>query len=563
MRSRTSVTSWLPISSTNAQRKHLNSLWIAIRKATPPSASSITCSAKWDSSRELKRMIFQRKTCGQKFRSPQLRSCLVTRKNRLLEYLPSLRLPPANPRSTKRRKSSSPNRLPMWIFSPATASPRKPLACSRPSCDAHLATHLRSRNYSTLSLARATTGAPPNSQQSWNRSTAKQATAAVLNDSENCAAASSVPLVCRMRNWQLPFPPQKLPPRLLPHQRRWVVRFPKSRPNLLRRPPCLLLSPLRRLPWRRRSPSRSRPSPSSQKFRKLICPMSGRPFWTHRVLPRELRLLRLCLASLLPEAGVPRSPGTWKSFRLSRNPQLVRSTMRYPHLLPFRSSQNQSLGRHRGSLHRASLNKSHRLRPRRNLLRQASLNSNWNRNMSSCWKRSRSSRRTTSGRPRNLLPRRSRSRKMRRHRHLQAVALPLINFWPILPTRSTSSASASFPQDFRGRCQAPSRRPLRSQRRRPHRLPNPVHSRKFLTNFAPSWVRWARRTKTSKPTTTWASRFGKWGFSRRPSANSRKSPRPAIAAAPSAIPCSVARFWAWPSWIRASRPLRRSGMSVR
>src|SRR5713226_3516802 len=382
MRSRTSAMPWLPISSTSAQRKHLNSSWIAIPKATPPSASSITCSAKWDYSRVVKRKTFQRKTCGRKFRNPQPPSCLVTRKNQLLESLPSLRLPPASQRSTKRHKNSSPNRLPMWIFSPATASLRKPLGCSRPSCAAHLATHLRSRNYSTLSLARATTGAPPNSPQSWNRFTAKQATAAVLNDSENCAAASSVPLVCRMRNWQLPFPPQKLPPRLLPHQRRWVVRFPKSRPNLLRRPPCLLLSPLRRLPWRRRSPSRSRPSPSSQKFRKLICPMSGRPFWTHRVLPRELRLLRLCLASLLPEAGVPRSPGTWKSFRLSRNPQLVRSTMRYPHLLPFRSSQNQSLGRHRGSLHRASLNKSHRLRPRRNLLRQASLNSNWNRNMS-------------------------------------------------------------------------------------------------------------------------------------------------------------------------------------
>src|SRR5260370_4995932 len=328
MRSRTSVMPWLPISSTSAQRNHLNSSWIAIPRATPPSASSITCSAKWDYSRVVKRKTFQRKTCGRKFRNPQPPSCPVTRKNRLLESLPSLRLPPASQRSTKRHKNSSPNRLLMWIFSPATASLRKPLGCSRPSCAAHLATHLRSRNCSTLSLARATTGAPPNSPQSWNRFTAKQATTAAQNDSENCAAASSVPLVCRMRSWQLPFPPQELPPRRLLHQSRRVVRFPKSRPNLLRRPPCLLLSPLRRLPWRMRKPSPSRASPSSQKFRKLICPMSGRPFWTHRVLLRGLlRLLRLCLPSLLPEAGVPPSLQMGKSFRLSRNPQLVRSPM--------------------------------------------------------------------------------------------------------------------------------------------------------------------------------------------------------------------------------------------
>src|SRR5258708_13534283 len=132
----------------------------------------------------------------------------------------------------------------MWIVSPATASLRKPLGCSRPSCAAHLATHLRSRNCSTLSLARATTGAPPNSPQSWNRFTAKQATTAAQNDSENCAAASSVPLVCRMRSWPLPFPPQELPPRRLLHQSRRGLRFPKPRPNPLRRPPSLAPGPV-------------------------------------------------------------------------------------------------------------------------------------------------------------------------------------------------------------------------------------------------------------------------------------------------------------------------------
>jgi len=60
------------------------------------------------------------------------------------------------------------------------------------SCAAHRATHRRSKNCSTLSLARAMTGALPNLPRSCNRFTVKQATSAVLNDLGNCAAASNV-----------------------------------------------------------------------------------------------------------------------------------------------------------------------------------------------------------------------------------------------------------------------------------------------------------------------------------------------------------------------------------
>src|SRR2546426_9185194 len=218
----------------------------------------ITCSTKWDSSGGEKRKISPRKTCGKKPPNRRPPSCLATRKNRLPEYLPSLRSRPANPRSTKRHKNSSRNHSPTWTFSPATASPRKLLDCSRLSCAVHLATRQHSKNCSTSSLARATIGAPPNSPRTWNRSTAKPATSAVLNDSENCAAASSEPLVCRIRNWLLQYRRQNLPPRRLPHQSRGIVRFPKSQPNLPRRRLCLLRSPSRRLPWRRRSPSRSK-----------------------------------------------------------------------------------------------------------------------------------------------------------------------------------------------------------------------------------------------------------------------------------------------------------------
>src|SRR6266851_4470987 len=292
------------------------------------------------------------------------------------------------------------------------------------------------------------------------------------------------------------------------------------------------------------------PLPSRQKFRKKsICPMNGRLFSTHRVLPRGplkllLLLLRLCQPSPLPEPDVTRSLETWKSFRLVRNPKSFRMTVHRPPPPVFLSSRNSSLKKHRRKLYRASLNRFRRLRLQRSPLRQASPSSNWTRSMNSCWKGSLSFRPTTSGRPGSPLLRRAWSRKTPRLRHLQAVVLPPINFWRILPKKSISSASASFPQGFRRPPRTPSRRPLRNRRRPPRRLPNPARSRKCSTNFAPSWVRWARRTKISKPTTTWASRFVKWGSSRKPSANSRKLRKPAIAGEPEAALKSFSQVYA-------------------
>src|SRR6266852_2180807 len=91
------------------------------------------------------------------------------------------------------------------------------------------------------------------------------------------------------------------------------------------------------------------PLPSKQKFRKKsICPMNGRLFSTHRVLPRGplkllLLLLRLCQPSPLPEPDVTRSLETWKSFRLVRNPKSFRMTVHRPPPPVFLSSRNSSV----------------------------------------------------------------------------------------------------------------------------------------------------------------------------------------------------------------------------
>ncbi len=185
--------------------------------------------------------------------------------------------------------------------------------------------------------------------------------------------------------------------------------------------------------------------------------------------------------------------------------------------------------------------------------------------MNSYWRRSLWSRRTTSGHPRSpwLLPSRNRPRKTPGQRHPRAAVLPPINSWPILPTKSISLALASSHQDFRERCPMPSRRPSRSQKQRPRSLASPARLRKCSTSSAPNSVRWAWRTRTWKRIITWVSRFVRWGSSRRPSASSKKLPKPTSAGALSATPCNAARFSGWPSWKRASRPSPRSGTSAR
>src|SRR6266568_3909345 len=241
--------------------------------------------------------------------------------------------------------------------------------------------------------------------------------------------------------------------------RNWRVRSLRQNLRPLRRLPDLL-------PWRKRAPSqlKSAPLPRRPRCRKSICPTNGRPFSKRRVLARELaNLPPLCQQRLRLDPRVTRRPGTWKSFKLARNLRLPRrpTHRRSPRsMLPaqhvqFRSNRNASPEKRGRSMRRPSPNKYQRLEFRRNLLSQSSPNSNWNRSMNSCWKRS---------------------------------------HW----------------------C--------------PRRLASPVCSRRCSTSFGPNWVRWARKTKTSKRTTTWASRFVRWGSSRKPSASFRKSPKPAIAA---------------------------------
>src|SRR5260370_8065630 len=229
--------------------------------------------------------------------------------------------------------------------------------------------------------------------------------------------------------------------------------------------------------------------PSRPKFRKSICPMSGRLCSMHRVLPMgllKLLLLRPGRPNPQPEPDVTRSPGTWKSFRLVRNPNSFRMTVRHPPLPPFLLSRNPSLKKQRREPHPPSLNNFHRLRLQRSPLRLASPNSNWTRTMNSSWKRSLSFPPTTNGRSRSPLFHRARSCKKPRLRHLQTVGLPLINFWPILPKKSINSASASLPQGFREPRPIPSRRPLRNRRRRPPPLPSPPPPSNHSPHFPPS-----------------------------------------------------------------------------
>src|SRR5260370_33275753 len=263
-----------------------------------------------------------------------------------------------------------------------------------------------------------------------------------------------------MRNWRVRFLRQNRRPQKPPNRGRWRARYPKSPRNLRRKN----LRPLRRLPdllpWRKRAPSQLKlaPLPRRRRCRKSICPTNGRPFSKRRVLARELANLPplcqpLCQQRPRLDPCVTRSPGTWKSFRLARNLRLLRRPM---HLrssrsmppaqhLQFRSSRNASPEKRERSPRRPSPNRYHRLKFRRNLLRQASLNSNSNRNMNSYWKRSPWSRPTTKDRPISRLLHRIQRRSVktpRQHAPRIAVLLP-ISFLPILPRKSISSASAT------------------------------------------------------------------------------------------------------------------------
>src|SRR5882762_1702459 len=314
-----------------------------------------------------------------------------------------------------------------------------------------------------------------------------------------------------MRNWRVWFLRQDLRPRK-PNQSRRMFRYPKSPRNPFRKN---LLLPL---PWKKRVPSQSERTPlrRRQRCRKSICPTNGQPFSKSRATPKRLwKRLPRCRRSPWPDLSVIRNLGTWKSSRLVRNPRSFRRTMYRRSLrsmslrtLPqFRSSRNTSPKNRQRHTQWANLKKNRRLKLRRNLPRRASPNLSWNRNMNSYWMRSPSSRPTTRGRPRRQLLHPSRSRKTRGQRHLRAAVLLPINSWRILPAKSISSALTDLHQDFRGRCPPPSRRPSRSLRPIPRNLASPAPSRKCSTSFALNSVRWVRRTRISKHTTAWASRF--------------------------------------------------------
>ena len=80
----------------------------------------------------------------------------------------------------------------------------------------------------------------------------------------------------------------------------------------------------------------------------------------------------------------------------------------------------------------------------------------------------------------------------------------------------------------------------------------------YSRNSAPSLAK-PRKTKTSRPITTWESPTEKWDCSRKPSANSKKWPARRTKGLLSVMPCNVVRCWAWHLWRKGSRPLRPSG----
>ena len=167
MRWRTWETPWSPVTSGSAQNKSFSSLSTAIRTAIRQSANSTAFSVKWDNCRRERQKIFPRKTCARRSRRLLPPNCQsTTKKNPRWKYQSNPRLSPVSLPLTKKRKNLSRSRSPTWIFSRVTASRKRRLDCSKLSCAVRRATRRRSRNCSTLSLARAMTGALPNSPRS-------------------------------------------------------------------------------------------------------------------------------------------------------------------------------------------------------------------------------------------------------------------------------------------------------------------------------------------------------------------------------------------------------------
>src|SRR5215470_13781423 len=265
---------------------------------------------------------------------------------------------------------------------------------------------------------------------------------------------------------------------------------------------------------------------------------------SHRLFHRGLRHRRISKNSRSTRNLPSRQP------RFPRSPWMLR-----PRLLRFRSKKSRRLpSRKRSQLRN--------LRPSPSRL---NLNLKWSKSMNSCSNRKTSSQLTIRSLRRLLLflIRRKRLAKTNLPRPPRRMAdLNPINSLPIWPRKSISSVwirslRLSLTQSL-GRLLLPFR-----NRQSRLRLPrNPGRSRKCLKSFARSSVRWAPRTRTSRRTTTSESPSVRWASSKKPLVSFKKLPRPAIAAAPSATPCSAARCWVWLSWKKDNPLSQQSGMSV-
>jgi len=309
--------------STSAQRKHLNSSWIAIRERRRQ-AQAQSRAPQNGLLKGGERKNFPEENLRAEIPQPPAPRLPGDEENRLLKSLASLRLPPASPRSTKRRKNSSPNRLPTLIFSPATASLRKPLVARAILRRAPRHTPTLEKLLDFVLGGGATTGAPPNSLQSWNDFTAKQATTAALNDSENLRRRFQRAAGLSDAELAIAVPPTRAAsPAVCRTRSRRVGSIPEIAAEPAPAPPCLLLSPLKPLPWRRQRPSRSNPPLSRLKFQEVD--LSDE--WATLLdasRPAEGAVEAPAPVSAKPAAGAgrPTKPGHVEEFQIGEEPAI-------------------------------------------------------------------------------------------------------------------------------------------------------------------------------------------------------------------------------------------------
>src|SRR5262249_16621256 len=245
--------------------------------------------------------------------------------------------------------------------------------------------------------------------------------------------------------------------------------------------------------------------------------------------------------SFLPLRHAPCLQRTSKNFKLPRSLlrlQRKRRPLRRLRRFRWRSLPPKLLAP------QPSPRRSPRQKLRRNRLSQPNPNSNWTKNTNSCSSRNHWFPLTIRSLRSDLLPRHQSSGLSRRTkpRHLLPTASNPTNSSRTSPRKPISPAWIPPPRLFQTQTRPPRPRPPQDRKLlHRHRLPRrPARSRKFSKSFAPNSAKWALRRKTSRPTTTSELLSARWAYSKKPSANFRKSPKPATAAALSATPCSAA-----------------------